>query len=122
MSRSRAAASETAELARHGDGLIRRLTKSLRILFGSKYERLLRVLPPMIQRAFVPESSEFSQLGPKMRYAHRSPWNTVEHNDVRVHLFTLGKADEAAKLEKDLTSWLFTKTNVSNDGQDKPGA
>lgn len=117
-SRAQAAASEAAELERHGEGLIRRLTRGLRIVFGMKYGGLLRVLMPMFLLAFVamPLSEALAHVTWQVRVRSSIqrilgtlPENTVrssfsvERNDVTVRLFTLGRADEASKLEKDLT-------------------
>lgn len=117
-SRAHATASEAAELERHGEGIIRRLTRGLRIVFGMKYGGLLRVLMPMFLLAFVamPLSEALAHVTWQVRVRSAIqrilgtlPENTVrssfsvERNNVAVHLFTLGRADDASKLEKDLT-------------------
>lgn len=119
FSRAHATASEALELERHGTGYIRRASRGVRYLFGMKYGHLLRVLMPMFLLAFValPLGEALAHVTWQVRVRAaiqrilgKLPDNTVrstfsvERDDVTVRLFTLGRADDAAKLEKDLTN------------------
>lgn len=117
-SRALAAASESAELDRHGKGIIFQLTRGLRVVFGTKYGPLLRVLMPMVLVAFVAiplgealarvtwevrvRSAIQRELGSLPESTVRSTV-TVERQNVAVGLVILGRADTALTLEKDLT-------------------
>lgn len=119
-SRVQIAASEAKELERHGTkGIIRRLARGLRFVFGLKYGGLLRVLMPMALLAFVAvplgEALAHVTWQVRVRAAIQRilatlPENTVrssftmERDGITVSLFTLGRADEASKLEKELAT------------------
>lgn len=119
-SRVRIAASEATELELHGTGgIIRRLARGLRFVFGMKYGPLLRVLMPMVLLAFVAvplgEALAHVTWQVRVRAAIQRilgtlPENTVrstfmmERDEISVRLFTLGRAEDASKLEKDLAT------------------
>ncbi|HRI63724.1 MAG TPA: DUF389 domain-containing protein, partial [Polyangium sp.] len=118
-SRVQIAASEATELERHGAGVIRRLALALRYVFGMKYGRLLRVLMPMVLLAVVAvplgEALAHVTWQVRVRAAIQQilgslPENTVrstftmERDDIVVRLFTLGRAEDASKLEKELAA------------------
>ncbi|MRG96484.1 DUF389 domain-containing protein [Polyangium spumosum] len=118
-SRASASTSERIELDRHQKGLIRRIARALRFVFGLKYGPLLRVLMPLLLVAgvYVPLREALAQVTWQVRVRagiHRIlgtlPENavrssvTVERDAVAVRLVTLGRAEEASQLEKDLTS------------------
>jgi len=117
--RARAAASEQLELERQGKGAIRRIARGLRYLFGTKYGSLLRVLMPvlLVGGVYLPLREALAQVTWQVRVRASIQRElatlpdsavrtniTVEPNLVAVQLVTLGRAEDAARLEKDLTN------------------
>lgn len=118
-SRASAAVSEQVELDRTEKGIILRFARALRFLFGMKYGPLLRVLMPLLLLAgvYLPLREALAQvtwqvrvrasiqrmLGELPESAVRSSIS-VERDGVAVRLVMLGRAEDASKLEKDLTN------------------
>ncbi len=127
-SRASAAASERVELDREEKGPIRRMARALRFVFGLKYGSLLRVLMPLLLVAsvYVPLREALALVTWQVRVRARIqrmlgalPENTVrssltvERDAVVVRLVTLGRAEDAARLQEELTSGIAAFAGVT---------
>lgn len=108
---------EHAELERSPKGAIRRAAAALRFVFGMRYGPLLRVLMPLalLGAVYVPlrealaevtwevrvRASIQQMLDAMPRSAVRSSL-TVDRESISVRLVTVGRAEDAAKLEREL--------------------
>lgn len=118
---------ERAELERQERGVIARLTRGLRFVFGLKYGPLLRVLMPLVLAAavFVPLREALARVTWQVRVRAsiqamlaELPQATVRSSvsvdggGVAVRLLTLGKAEDAAKLEAELREKIAAAAGV----------
>lgn len=123
----RVSALEQAELSQHGRGVIPALARGLRFLFGLRYGALLRVLMPVILLAavFVPLREALSRVTWQVRVRAsiqsilaELPQSTVrssvsvEGGGVSVRLLTIGRAEDAAKLEGELRERIAAAAGV----------
>lgn len=108
---------ERAELERHERGPIAALARGLRFVFGLKHSAALRVLMPiaLVATVFVPLRAALSQVTWQVRVraaiqgmlaalpqATVRSSLTVDGAGVSLRLVTLGRAEDAARLERDL--------------------
>lgn len=108
---------EDAELTRHARGPTAGLARGLRFLFGLRYGALLRVLMPLLLLAavFFPlrealwrvswqvrVSAQIQTMLAQLPQATVRSSVSVDGGRVAVRLLTLGKAEDAARLERDL--------------------
>jgi uncharacterized hydrophobic protein (TIGR00271 family) len=108
---------EVAELDQQKRGAVRSVARALKFVFGSKYGSLLRVLMPLVLlgSVYFPLREALVQVTWQVRVrtaiqqmVASLPQSTVrssivvERHAVVVRLFTLGRAEDAAKLELEL--------------------
>lgn len=122
------AALERAELERKEQGVIRRVASMLKLVFGSKYGLWLRVVMPLVLfgAVYLPLSAALAEVswqvrvrGAIQRMLDTLPQDTVRSNisverrRVSVRLVTLGSGDEAAALERELSSKIAQAAGVT---------
>ncbi|WP_437665214.1 DUF389 domain-containing protein [Sorangium sp. So ce1182] len=108
---------EHAELAKQKPGAIRRVARALQVFFGLRHGWIFRVMMPLallgavyfpLREALARVSWEVRVRGAIQRMLDALPQSTVrssltvDHGTVAVRLVTLGRADEAERIEQDL--------------------
>ncbi|MGK3982711.1 DUF389 domain-containing protein [Sorangium sp. So ce136] len=108
---------EHAELAKQKPGAIRRIARALQVFFGLRHGWIFRVMMPLallgavyfpLREALARVSWEVRVRGAIQRMLDALPQSTVrssltvDHGTVAVRLVTLGRADEAERIEQDL--------------------
>lgn len=118
---------ERAELADPKKGAIRRLARGLQFLFGHRYGALVRVLMPLalVGAVYFPLRQALSLVSWQVRVRtaiqrmlEALPQDTVrssvvvDHRSVVVRLVTVGRVDEAGKIERDLREQIAAVAGV----------
>ena len=118
---------ERAELADPKKGAIRRLARGLQFLFGHRYGALVRVLMPLallgavyfpLRQALTLVTWQVRVRTAIQRMLDALPQDTVrssvavDHRSVVVRLVTVGRADEAGKIEHDLREKIATVAGI----------
>jgi len=122
-----AASLERDELEQHGEGRIRRTVLALQVFFGLRYGRLFRVLMPLVllgavylplRKALAEVTWQVRARAAVERLLNELPQDTVrtrvstENHAVSVQLVTLGRAEDAAKLEDELKEKIAAASGV----------